>query len=403
MSEQKATREAQKSNPNRGRSQAAAPSREKAGTMIDKKGNDQRSGNFSGKRRQQPLAQKHRWSMQDVFKATIKDLQQRVLHLQNTVNELSRARNSTSNVKLDAVTRQKPKENNGGKSGSLESNRQLPYLGPLPKKTGSLPNGLNAKVARNATLVQYASDPGTMKRLQGGAGRPKQSFATVVKASVRPKLATSPQVKNPNTVSAQSPLCGTPVRNDTPVVKLEETAVESKAKRMPKVNGPTKRALVAANLDIKHVEDPTFVAEMSPLSTARPKRNETRTAAKTNVVIAEDDLVSYLQYEFLHVERTNKTPAKMKAKLDNYFRQYDMQNYTWRERVNMASTAIAAAMIPSPESVVLRNSLKDSSWSSKLLGNHKVNEMKKLNEFVDNGSLGKTWFLGTKQKLPTSK
>nr|UHS72315.1 MAG: hypothetical protein [Tombusviridae sp.] len=352
--------------PKRGGSLATASPRAKAGKATSSR---LPTGNAKGQSNQQALTRKHRWSMEDVQRATDKTLQQRVLLLQSTVEELRRRLNSTSNGKSVGAIRHTGKAPHSGRNG-----RSAPDLRPqssvrLTKSTVSLPAGMKDKVAPNVIRAHTARDKPTVKPVQGGDGRPKLSFATVAKFSP------------PQTLVGGQPANKLPESDSLPVKR-----------GLPPVKGASRNATLSAG-PVRSNDDPIFAPAMSPQCTSRPSKSEVRAVRKAHFVVTEPELTDYLHFKFLHVERTAKTPIKMKNEAENYLRKFDKQRTDWRELAVMVSRAIQAAMIPLDESVLLRNSFKDDA---------KLHEMEKHTKFVNEGKVGKKGIFGFSKSLPKS-
>lgn len=314
---------------------------------------------------------KHRWSREDVSYASPLLLRERLLHLQNMVEELSQRLNSISKGKSDVVTKPMAKVTPGGPSGKRKPPQQKQCSPPSIRKTVSLPCGMSGEVVPNVTPVPSVRDKKNKQRKVAGVGQPKPSIVT-----------------DASTIQPQSPAI-TPVAEAS--TNTDAPAVEKK-RNLPPVKGASFAATLKSG-PVAENTDPIFQPNVKIIDTSRPHQSVVRATRKRPYDVSDVELADYLHYKFLHVERTNKTPLKMKNEADAYLRKFDLSGMTWREITVLISKAIQIAMVPLDESVLLRNFLKDDK---------KLHEMQKHTDFVNKGELGKVGFFGKKKSLPKS-
>jgi len=356
-------------NPKRGVSLDTVSPRVKAGHVTSFNNYRPTSGNGWRQWDQRPLMSKHRWSKEDVSHASPLLLQERFLHLQNMVEKLSQRLNLISKGKSVDATKHTEKGKLGGlngKQGQLQHDRSLQHS---IRKTVSLPCGMSGGHVLSVTHMPSAGVKKNKQQKVDGDGQRRPSIATVVTTSPHPEPVIIPQVELPvDPVKAEG-------RRKTP---------------------PVKGASYDATLRLGPIcenSDPVFQPDVQTMNIGRPQQSVVRTVRKQPNVIGDAELADYLHYKFLHAERTNKTPLKMKNEADAYLRKFDLSRMTWREITVLVSKAIQAAMVPLDESVLLRNFFKDGK---------KLHEMQKHTDFVNKGELGKTGFFGKKKVLPKS-
>nr|UKQ11019.1 hypothetical protein 1 [signal crayfish associated tombus-like virus 1] len=345
------------------------------------------SGNAKVQRSQHPLLLKHRWSKEDLERAPREILMQRLVHLESTVNELRKIRNSTSSVKCVDATSTTRKVKRGGMGGASASLPCLaPSFPPSIRKTVSSPCGMNAAPA-----------PRVIRR------------PSVKRLSSEPHLADTAIAATTSTAISAKPLVTATPRSTKPAKKLVpilESAGDEGENLGPKpdtddskhvrLSAPYKGASYAATLKAgktKLSDNPIFTPALAQQCVQRPPQAELVRVRRANNVVTDEELSQMLQWKFMNMERDVKTPLKMKKAVENYLHNFDMSQVSFRELREMTGRAIMVAMVPDPTSVEIRNFFKNGA---------RIHEMEKQNAFVNKGDVGKSGFFSRNKSLPST-
>jgi len=167
---------------------------------------------------------------------------------------------------------------------------------------------------------------------------------------------------------------------------------DTKKRDAPRFKGPSYAATVAAGA-IKHVETPIKAFKAEPQQVGVLTRSTKKTHRTGATIITDSELLYYLRIEFMYEPRHNNTPRLMAGKAKKWIRQFDTTNYTTEETYAMISRAVAAAIRIPDEEQKARQFLKDDK---------SIQEIKKHNSFVNEGTVGKTWLFGKSYQLPTN-
>nr|UHS72047.1 MAG: hypothetical protein [Tombusviridae sp.] len=416
------------------------------GDTVAKNNKSNQAENFLQQDRQQVLLGKHRWSMTDIRKAPRHVLEARIHHLQNMASGSRLIPSSISSGKSDAVIRRTISAPIIGKLGVVGELKRASSVRST-KSLDLSKLGTAKLHAPPASLERSPLPTKKQQLNLVGDGSPKPSFATVVATTPTPVVATIQQHKCEYTVGAhgrdhspkgchahkcdvcgkmyshhhrytnvehkqhvtQCPHChGIPstsapaspaalptikeqvVEDPEPIATEPEVVSNDTEEEAPDLHHrglpPSKSASLTHTLGLGPVRQsdlPQYAPKMSTKGISRPNQSEVRKVRGATTVVTDEDLTSYLQYQFLHMERDHKTPLAMKRSCDAYLRKFDMTQMSWTEMRVMVTRAITTAMVPDGESIMMRNHFKDGRI---------IHEMEKQNQFVRNGVVGKVGF-----------
>nr|UHS72219.1 MAG: hypothetical protein 1 [Tombusviridae sp.] len=330
----------------------------------------------------------------------------------------------SSTGKSAVVTGLMPAVKNGGKSGSKQPGPLKPCSTPSTKKGELSPRTKTTAAVKTVTATQSASIQPTKPPPVASAGPPAPPTVTdagLPSASKPVPKPTAPRV----TIGAKTQTIPSTSKGHVSQPSNPKVAKSSNKKRRgrkgnrsqgknnkqgqtagPAGNGiapanataPAKgppekaRALVGnasdkANPNGVSTTDCIFVSETKTHTVDMSKHRRERAqltrslTGKAKTLLADVDLVGYLQFNFAFSPRNNETPILMHKKALSYLRGYDLTGYSWSELTKLVVDAIAVAMIPLNSVQLLRNTLK---------GEGLTHEMEKHNKFLSDGQLGKS-------------
>nr|WNT71138.1 MAG: hypothetical protein [Jitepeofons virus] len=331
--------------------------------------NTPRSGNARAPQTHH-LWNKHRWSREDLYRATRPQLQLRASDLQKQVEQLQQL-NKSLIAKYAATTKAGRKATPSIEVGVQKSNRPIASSAPSIKNKGSLSSGMNAEPVRAVARAKSAPQM---------AKRPCHQ--------VPPKSATVTTATSAKRSVAISATSLAHYQHKTVIVDTKgastETDKEPVKRDAPRHKGPSYASTLAAG-PVKELEKPLKTFEASPTHREILPRAEKKVLRKADSIVVDQELLYYLRHEFAFKPRTAKTCQEMHGKLKKHLKSFDLHGYTAEDEYSMCLRAVNAAMYVPAQEQEVRQSFKQ---------NKQLGEMEKHNKFVKDGVVGRTggWF-----------